>query len=82
MNITLFSAFKHSLDDLVLKFYFPKFSFIEVCEESNELLKNSVGKELVIFWENEIPYKFFAEDKIFYSDADLINEFYKDISTN
>ena len=61
---------------------YPKFSFIEVCEDSNELLKNSLGKELVIFWENEIPYKFFAEDKIFYSDADLINEFYKDLSTN
>jgi len=61
---------------------YPKFSFIEVCEESDEMLKTYLGKELVIFWEDEIPYKFFAQDNIFHSDDDLIREFYKQLSTN
>jgi len=61
---------------------YPKFSFIEVYEESDEMLKNNLGGELVIFWEDEIPYKFFAQDNIFYSDGDLIREFYKQLSTN
>ena len=46
------------------------------------MLKNNLGGELVIFWEDEIPYKFFAQDNIFYSDGDLIREFYKQLSTN
>ena len=51
-------------------------------KESDEMLKTYLGKELVIFWENEIPYKFFAQDFIFNSDGELINEFYRQISTN
>jgi len=61
---------------------YPKFSFIEVCKESDEMLKNNLGKELVIFWEDEIPYKFFAQDNIFHSDGELIKEFYKELSIN
>lgn len=61
---------------------YPKFSFIEVLEGTDKLLETNQGRELVIFWEKEIPYKFFAQDKIFYSDKDLINEFYNQISTN
>ncbi len=61
---------------------YPKYPFIEVFDESNKLLENNLGKELVVFWENEIPYKFFAQDKIFNSDNELINEFYKQILTN
>jgi hypothetical protein len=67
-------------DDVIC--IYPKYPFIEVFEESNELLKNNLGQELVIFWENEIPYKFFAQDLIFNSDGGLINEFYRQISTN
>lgn len=67
-------------DDVIC--IYPKYPFIEVFDESNELLKNNLGQELVIFWENEIPYKFFAQDLIFNSDGGLINEFYRQISTN
>ena len=67
-------------DDMIC--IYPKYPFIEVFNESDELLKNNLGKELVIFWENEIPYKFFAQDNIFNSDNELINEFYKQISIN
>lgn len=67
-------------DDVIC--IYPKYPFIEVFDESNELLKNNLGQELVIFWENEIPYKFFAQDFIFNSDGELINEFYRQISTN
>jgi len=38
--------------------------------------------ELVIFWENEIPNRYFSYDKIFHSDHELINKFYNRISTN
>jgi hypothetical protein len=67
-------------DDVIC--IYPKYPFIEVFDESNKLLKNNLGQELVIFWENEIPYKFFAQDLIFNSDGELINEFYRQISTN
>lgn len=67
-------------DDMIC--IYPKYPFIEVYETSDEILKNNLGNELSIFWENEIPYKFFAQDNIFYSDDDLINEFYKQISSN
>jgi len=67
-------------DDVIC--IYPKYPFIEVFDEFNELLKNNLGQELVIFWENEIPYKFFAQDLIFNSDGGLINEFYRQISTN
>lgn len=67
-------------DDMIC--IYPKYPFIEVFEESDELLKTDLGRELVIFWENEIPYKFFAQDNIFSSDDELIKEFYKQISTN
>lgn len=67
-------------DDMIC--IYPKYPFIEVFDDSNKLLENNLGKELVIFWENEIPYKFFAQDNIFHSDNELIKEFYKQISTN
>ena len=47
-----------------------------------KVLENNLGNELVVFWENEIPYKFFAQDNIFHSDGDLIKQFYKQISSN
>ena len=61
---------------------YPKFSFIEVYDDSNKIIENSKGNELIFFWENEIPFKFFGEDKIYMSDENLINEFYKQISNN
>ena len=61
---------------------YPKYPFIEVYDESDEILKNSLGKELVVFWDIDIPYKFFSQNNIFHSDGELISEFYKQISTN
>jgi len=67
-------------DDMIC--IYPKYPFIEVFEETDKVLENNLGDELVVFWEDEIPYKFFAQDNIFYSDGDLINQFYKQISSN
>lgn len=61
---------------------YPKYPFIEVFEETDKVLENNLGNELVVFWEDEIPYKFFAQDNIFHSDGDLIKQFYKQISSN
>jgi len=67
-------------DDMIC--IYPKYPFIEVFEETDKVLENNLGNELVIFWEDEIPYKFFAQDNIFHSDGDLIKQFYKQISSN
>jgi hypothetical protein len=67
-------------DDMIC--IYPKYPFIEVYDESDEILKSSLGKELVIFWDIDIPYKFFSQNNIFHSDGELISEFYKQISTN
>jgi hypothetical protein len=67
-------------DDMIC--IYPKYPFIEVYDESDEILKNSLGKELVVFWDTDIPYKFFSQNNIFHSDGELISEFYKQISTN
>jgi hypothetical protein len=67
-------------DDMIC--IYPKYPFIEVFEETDKVLENNLGNELVVFWEDEIPYKFFAQDNIFHSDGDLIKQFYKQISSN
>ena len=67
-------------DDMIC--IYPKYPFIEVYDESDEILKNSLGRELVVFWDVDIPYKFFSQNNIFHSDGELISEFYKQISTN
>jgi len=67
-------------DDMI--YIYPKYPFIEVFEETDKVLENNLGNELVVFWEDEIPYKFFAQDNIFHSDGDLIKQFYKQISSN
>ena len=67
-------------DDMIC--IYPKYPFIEVYDESDEILKSSSGKELVVFWDIDIPYKFFSQNNIFHSDGELISEFYKQISTN
>jgi hypothetical protein len=67
-------------DDMIC--IYPKYPFIEVFEETDKVLENNLGNELVVFWEDTIPYKFFAQDNIFNSDGELIKEFYKQISSN
>jgi len=67
-------------DDMIC--IYPKYPFIEVFEETDKVLENNLGNELVVFWEDTIPYKFFAQDNIFNSDGELIKEFYKQISGN
>ncbi len=67
-------------DDMIC--IYPKYPFIEVYDESDEILKSSSGKELVVFWDIDIPYKFFSQNNIFHSDGELISEFYKQILYN
>jgi hypothetical protein len=67
-------------DDMIC--IYPKYPFIEVFEDTNKVLENNLGNELVVFWDSTIPYKFFAQDYIFRCDGDLIREFYIQLSGN
>lgn len=55
---------------------FPKFNWIETDTRSDELLQKYQGNELVLFWENDIPFKVFGEGKPFHGDDVLINAYY------
>jgi hypothetical protein len=58
---------------------FPKFSWIENDERSNEILKYDKGRELSLYWENNIPVKIFGHGNPHKSDTDLINDFYNNL---
>jgi hypothetical protein len=64
-------------DELIV---FPKFSWIENNERSDEILKYRKGSELSFIWENEIPVNIFGKGKPFMSDGELINNFYNQIT--
>jgi len=59
---------------------FPKFSWIENDERSDEILQYNKGRELSFIWENEIPVNIFGKGKPFMSDGELINNFYTQIT--
>jgi hypothetical protein len=59
---------------------FPKFSWIENNERSDEILQYNKGRELSFIWENEIPFNIFGKGKPFMSDGELINNFYTQIT--
>lgn len=56
---------------------FPKFNWIETDARSDELLQKYKGNELVLFWENDIPFEIFGKGKPFHGDDTLINSYYK-----
>lgn len=58
---------------------FPKFSWIENNERSDEILQYHKGGELSFMWESEIPVKIFAQGVPYKSDGDLIHNFYNKI---
>lgn len=64
-------------DELVI---YPKFSFIEIDERSDEITKLYKGKELVIFWEDSINYRVFGDKTPFNGDEQLISEFYRELT--
>lgn len=66
-------------DEIII---YPKYSFIEVYNSTNKILEQDQGEELCMFWSEQIPYKYFAEDIVFSSDGELINYFFNQISTN
>jgi len=59
---------------------FPKFSWIENNQRSDEILKYHKGAELSFIWEKEIPVNIFGKGKPFMSDGELINNFYNQIT--
>lgn len=61
-------------------FLFPKYSFIETNKNSEQIRNNYKGKELCIFWENEIPSYIFGKGIPFRSDGELINEYFRQIT--
>lgn len=60
-------------DELVI---FPKFSWIESDNRSDEILINGRGRELSLFWEKDIPVKIFGDGNPYKSDELLINNYY------
>lgn len=58
---------------------FPKFSWIENHERSDEILQHHKGGELSFMWESEIPVKIFAQGVPYKSDGELIHNFYNKI---
>jgi hypothetical protein len=59
---------------------YPKFSWTERDERSDEILKYNKGNELSFFWENDVPVKIFREGIPCKSDEELINSFYLEIT--
>lgn len=59
---------------------YPKFSWTERDERSDEILKYNKGNELSFFWENNIPVKIFGEGVPCKSDGELMNNFYLEIT--
>lgn len=60
-------------DNLVV---FPKFSWIETDDRSDNIIRHDKGRELSLLWEGTIPLKVFNSGLPFNSDEQLINHFY------
>ena len=58
---------------------YPKFSFIENDERSEEIIKQDKGDELTIFWEDTIDFEVFGNGTPFNGDNDLIYNFYNQL---
>lgn len=59
---------------------FPKFSWAETDQRSDEILKYHKGGELSFYWEENIPIKIFGNGIPCKSDGELMNNFYKEIT--
>ena len=62
--------------------FYPKFSFIEIDKRSEILRKTNPGRELCIYWENDIPFEIFGNGIPFIGDNTLINAFYNQLLYN
>ena len=58
---------------------YPKFSWSETDERSNEITNLNKGGELSFFWETKIPVKVFGRTEPFKSDQELMNNFYSEL---
>jgi hypothetical protein len=59
---------------------YPKFSWTERDNRSDEILKHNKGNELSFFWENDIPIKIFGDGVPYKSYGELMNNFYLEIT--
>ena len=66
------------VDDMLV--VYPKFSWTERDDRSDEILKHNKGNELSFFWENDIPIKIFGDGVPYKSDGELMNNFYLEIT--
>jgi hypothetical protein len=55
---------------------YPKYSWIETDDRSDEICTKQTEGELTLFWEGEIKPKIFGDGKPYFSDGQLINEYY------
>ena len=58
---------------------FPKFSFIETDNRSDEILRQHKDDELNIFWEDDVEFKIFGDVTPYNGDNSLISDFYKQL---
>jgi hypothetical protein len=65
------------VDDMLV--VYPKFSWTERDDRSDEILKYDKGHELSFTWQKEIPVKIFAQGKPYRSDGELIHNYYNEL---
>jgi hypothetical protein len=59
---------------------YPKFSWTERDQRSDEILKHNKGNELSFFWKEKIPVKIFGDGVPCKSDGELMNNFYIEVT--
>jgi hypothetical protein len=59
---------------------YPKCSFIEKDERTDLIREKNDKHEIVIFWEDSIPFEYFAQEKTFTCDEQLINAYFEELA--
>jgi hypothetical protein len=58
---------------------YPKFSWIEADDRSDLLTSSHGPREIILMWEENIPYKVFGDGKPFVGDDALISNYYNQL---
>jgi hypothetical protein len=63
-------------DTLVI---YPKYSWIEIDERSDLISLANGPRDIILMWEDNIPYKVFGDGKPFIGDDTLISNYYNEL---
>jgi len=61
---------------------YPKFNWIETDERSNLITTRNGPREVILCWEDNIPYRIFGNGKPFIGDDALITAYYNELLNN